>query len=367
MRRFRFIGTPGFPPTFSNMNFRYLPLLLVPLFASCGKKGDTASGEAVLGKKDGMVRLEGGTTSMGSEGKFETPYGTKEFPEEAPVRTITVKGFWIDETEVTNRQFGEFVKATGYVTFAERVTKPEDFPEEARKSLPPGELHQGSLVFTKPAAPVGDPNAADSNSWWRWDPDANWRQPEGKGSTIEGREDHPVVCVNHEDAAAYAKWAGKRLPTEAEWEYAARGGLSGKMYVWGDEMKPGDRWMANTFQGEFPGGDSGADGFKSTAPAKSFPANGYGLYDMAGNVWELCSDFYDPEYPCNCAKEDPKGPLEWINRYTGGKNEGKPHHVIKGGSFLCHVSYCMRYRPASRHSQEEDSPANHTGFRCVRD
>lgn len=342
-----------------------LPFLLLPFFASCGKKDDAAASGPE--KESGMVHLAGGTFQMGSSGNLETPFGPKHFPEEAPVRTITVPGFWIDVTEVTNKQFAEFVKATGYVTFAERPVTAADFPAEARPNLPTGEFHQGSLAFTKPSAPVGDPNTANSNSWWRWDPDANWRHPNGKGSSIDGKDEHPVVCVNHEDATAYAKWAGKRLPTEAEWEFAARGGLSGKTYVWGDEMKPGDRWMANTFQGEFPGGDSAADGFTSTAPAKTFPENGFGLYDMAGNVWEICSDFYDPEYPTHCSKDNPKGPQAWINRLTGGKNQGTPHHVTKGGSYLCHISYCMRYRPAARHSLEEDSPANHTGFRCVKD
>jgi sulfatase modifying factor 1 len=317
--------------------------------------------------EDGMVALPGGAYQMGSSGSFDTPYGMKEFPEEAPVRTITVKAFSIDRTEVTNDQFAAFVKATGYVTFAERPARLEDFPPEARESLPQGGFSQGSLVFTKPAGSVGDPNTADAGSWWRWDPEANWRHPSGKASSIDGLGSHPVVCVNHEDAAAYAKWAGKRLPTEAEWEYAARGGLSGKIYAWGDEMKPGDKWMANTFQGEFPAGDSAADGYTSTAPVGTFPANGYGLRDMAGNVWELCSDYYDPAYPTYCAKENPAGPETWLNRTTGAKKSGPPHHVTKGGSYLCHVSYCMRYRPAARHSLEEDSPANHTGFRCVKD
>ncbi len=349
------------------MKIRIAGLCALTLFVACQSKREGEAGKPDFPVKDGMIQLPGGTYQMGSKGSFDTPYGTKEFPEEAPVRTIAVKGFSMDQTEVTNDQFAEFVKATGYVSFAERPAKLEDFPAEARANLPQGGFNQGSLIFVKPAASVGDPNTADAGSWWRWDPEANWRHPSGKQSTIEKLGNHPVVCVNHEDAAAYAKWAGKRLPTEAEWEYAARGGLAGKMYVWGDEMKPADKWMANTFQGEFPVGDSGADGFTSTAPVKTFPANGYELYDMAGNVWEICSDFYDPAYPTYCEKDNPTGPETWLNRVTGEKKGGPAHHVTKGGSYLCHVSYCMRYRPAARHSLEEDSPANHTGFRCVKD
>lgn len=342
-------------------------LCIGSLLVSCKSNDQSGTASAGLKQKDGMNFLPGATYQMGSTGKFETPYGTKEFPEEAPVRTITVKGFWIDETEVTNQQFAEFVNATHYVTFAEREAKLEDFPVEARANLPKGKLRQGSLVFAKPAQAIGNPNRADANSWWRWDPDANWRHPSGKDSSIDSLGNHPVVCVNFEDASAYAKWAGKRLPTEAEWEYAARGGLSGKTYAWGDEMKPGDQWMANTFQGEFPSADSAADGFTSTAPVKTFPENGFGLADMSGNVWEICSDLYDPEYPTKCEKDNPKGPNTWLNRLTGEQGSGPPHHVTKGGSYLCHISYCMRYRPAARHSLDESSPANHTGFRCVKD
>ena len=340
------------------------PIALAALLVSCEKPEAVSTVE----KKDGMVRIDGGMTKMGSEGTFETPYGHKEFPEEAPVRQIEVKGFWIDETEVTNDQFAAFVKAMNYVTFAEREANLADFPEEARASLPPTPFRQGSIVFTPPEKFEGDPNEPGAFlSWWRWDTEANWRQPLGKGSDISKKGEHPVVCVTFEDASAYAKWAGKRLPTEAEWEYAARGGLKGKLYTWGDELKPGDKWMANTFHGEFPANDTAEDGFEGSAPVKSFPANGYGLYDMAGNAWEICSDFYDPEYPSKCEKCDPKGPETWVNRDTGRKSLGAPSHVTKGGSFLCHISYCMRYRPGARHSTEADSPANHTGFRCVKD
>jgi sulfatase modifying factor 1 len=349
---------------------KILSLLMMPmlLLVSCGGGDDAAVENAVTyERRDGMVKLPGGSYQMGSEGDFMTPYGPKQFPEEAPLRQVSVDGFWIDETEVTNDQFAAFVEAAGYVTFAEREASPEDFPEEARANLPAGKFRQGAIVFAAPKTFEGDPNEPGAFlQWWRWDPDANWRQPSGEGSSIEGMGDHPVVCISHEDALAYAKWAGKRLPTEAEWEYAARGGLHGKMYTWGDEMQPGGKWMANTFQGEFPAGDSGADGFKGSSPVRSFAPNGFGLYDMAGNIWEICQDFYDPEYPGCCETSNPQGPKTSVNRETGQPG-GPAHRVTKGGSFLCHISYCMRYRPAARHSQEDGSPASHTGFRCVRD
>jgi formylglycine-generating enzyme required for sulfatase activity len=332
-----------------------LAAALAGLLVSCKKSETTAAN--TLETKDGMVRIEGGTTRMGSEGSFDTPYGHREFPEERPIREIEVSDFWIDQTEVTNDQFEEFTKATL-----------EDFPQEARADLPKFPFNQGGMVFSPPEKFEGDVMEPGSSlTWWRWDPQANWRHPLGKDSDISEKGDHPVVCVTYDDADAYAKWAGKRLPTEAEWEFAARGGLKGKTYTWGNELKPGDKWMANTFHGDFPTKDSAEDGFAGSAPIKSFPANGYGLYDMAGNAWEICSDFYDPEYPTHCDKCDPKGPETWVNRDTGRKSHGAPSHVTKGGSFLCHISYCMRYRPGARHSIENDSPANHIGFRCVKD
>lgn len=349
-------------------------LLVLALLPSCQKKeappaADSSLPPAVAGleRKDGMVRLPGGTFMMGHDGTFDTPFGPKSFPEEAPAHKVTVKEFWIDETEVTNAQFAAFIKATNYVTFAERQVKPEDFPEEARANLPPGGFGNGGIVFRENAGIEGDPNLPGrSIEWWRWGPEASWRQPAGKGTSIEGKDDHPVVCITHEDATAYAKWAGKRLPTEAEWEYAARGGLDGKIYVWGDDLKPGDQWMANTWQGEFPNKNSAEDGFTGSAPVRSYPPNGYGLYEMAGNVWEACSDLYDPAYFTDCDPDNPQGPAHWVNRDTGMKGDGKVHRVTKGGSFLYHVSYCMRYRPAARHSQDSESPTNHTGFRCVK-
>jgi sulfatase modifying factor 1 len=348
-------------------------LLLLALLPSCQKEKPAPSSSAApaqvpgLEKKDGMVHVPGGTFTMGHDGSFETPYGTKSFPEEGPAHEVTVKDFWIDETEVTNAQFAEFVKATSYVTFAEREVKAEDFPEESRGNLPGEKFNNGSIVFREDAHIEGDPNIPGrSIEWWRWDPKANWQHPTGEGSSIEGKENHPVVCVIYEDAVAYAKWARKRLPTEAEWEFAARGGMEGKIYTWGDELKPGDQWMANTWQGEFPNKNSAEDGFKASSPARHYPPNGYGLHDMAGNVWEICTDLYDPAYFTNCDPDNPQGPEVWVNRDTGMKGDGKVHRVTKGGSFLCHVSYCMRYRPAARHSQDSESPTNHTGFRCVK-
>lgn len=344
-----------------------LPLLALfaGLLASCEKPEATAS---LPEKKDGMVKIEGGVSTVGSEGSFQTPVGKKDFPEEAPMKEFTVDGFWIDETEVTNDQFAAFVKATDYVTFAEQEADVSDFPPEALASLPPVPFNQGSLVFTPPADFEGDPNEPGAfMTWWRWDPSANWQHPEGEGSSIKDKGNHPVVCVNFDDATAYAKWAGKRLPTEAEWELAARGGLKNKLFTWGDEMKPDGKWMANTFQGDFPANNTSEDSFSGSSPAKSFSPNGFGLYDMAGNVWEICSDYYDPEFRAKCVNCEPTGPETWFNRNTGKRGEGSPSHITKGGSFLCHISYCMRYRPAARHSIENDSPANHIGFRCAKD
>jgi sulfatase modifying factor 1 len=347
------------------INLLFLGALACAL-TSCKKPGETAASAIEI--KDGMVKIPGGSTLMGSDGVFETPYGRKEFPEENPQVKIEVSGFWIDETEVTNAQFRKFVEATGYVTFAEQKLDTSTLPPEALAQLPKGPINNGAIIFNTPEkfeGQVMEPGAY--LQWWKWDPDACWKRPEGKGSDLKGKDNFPVGCVTFDDASAYAKWAGKRLPTEAEWEFAARGGLNGKIYTWGDELKPGNKWMANTFQGTFPTDDTTEDGFAGPSPVKSYPPNGYGLYDMAGNVWEICSDFYDPEYRSNCEKCDPKGPETWINMNTGQKSGGAANHVTKGGSFLCHVSYCMRYRPGARHSIESDSPTCHTGFRCAKD
>lgn len=288
------------------------------------------------------------------------------WPDEKPAHRVRVDGFWMDETEVTNAQFRAFVEATGYVTTAE---KPPDVEEILRQS-PPGtppppkeKLVPGSLVFQPTAGPVKD--LRDYSQWWHWTPGASWRHPEGPGSSIVGKDDHPVVHVSWDDAVAYAKWAGKRLPTEAEWEFAARGGLEGKPYVWGDEKPTDTQIFANIWQGEFPHRNTARDGFVRTAPVKSFPANGYGLYDMAGNVWEWCSDFYQADLYRRRAHEgvivNPSGPASAMDP----RNPWAASRVQRGGSFLCHESYCWRYRPSARHGCSPDTGMSHVGFRCV--
>lgn len=317
---------------------------------------------------DGMLLIAGGTMLRGHDGDFETPNGIKSFPEEKPAHKVTVNSFWIDRTEVTNDQFTAFVEATGYITFAERIVKADSFPAAARANLPGAEFKNGSIVFIPQSGTEGDLNAPNQHlNWWRWEPEANWQAPMGPGSNIDGKGNHPVVCVTYEDASAYANWAGKRLPTEAEWEFAARGGLEGKAYTWGDDRKPPGPPLANIWQGDFPNQNSKEDGFFFSAPVGTYPPNGYGLHDMAGNVWEICRDLYDPQYFSDCESDNPMGPKVWVNRDTGERGAGLIHRVTKGGSFLCHESYCLRYRPAARQSQDTESPTNHTGFRCVRD
>jgi formylglycine-generating enzyme required for sulfatase activity len=305
-----------------------------------------------------MVWIPGGTFLMGTNDK-------ESFPNERPAHLVQVEGFWMDVHDVTNAEFARFVEATGYITTAERPIKWEDL----KKELPPGTpkpddsaLAPGSLVFTATSEPVA---LNDLSAWWRWVKGANWRHPEGTGSSIEGRENHPVVQVSWYDAVAYAQWAGKRLPTEAEWEFAARGGLESKRYVWGDDFRPGGRYMANTWQGMFPVHDTGEDGFVGTSPVGSFPANGYGLYDMAGNVWQWCSDWYRVDAHIEAASKsvcrDPDGPTQSYDP----SDPYAPKRVVKGGSFLCNPSYCESYRPSARRGTPPDTASSHTGFRCV--
>jgi len=302
--------------------------------------------------REGMVLIPGGTFRMGSEDFY---------PEERPVRDATVGDVWIDVHTVTNREFSRFVRKTGYVTVAERPLAAEDFP--GAEGVPPG-----SMVFCGSKGPI---DLKDWRQWWTYVPGAYWRHPEGPGSSIESRPDHPVVQVAYEDAEAYAAWANKRLPTEAEWERAARGGLDGKPFVWGDEMEPGGKPAANTWQGEFPWQNLRTDGYERTAPVGRFAPNGFGLYDMAGNVWEWTSTWYSaindtaPKAPC-CGGTSPREEIE--RSYDRAFPDIKiPRKVVKGGSFLCAPNYCLRFRPAARSPQMIDSGMAHVGFRCAAD
>lgn len=301
-----------------------------------------------------MVHIAGGTFRMGSDGHY---------PEERPVHRVTVDGFFMDVTPVTNAQFRAFVEATGYVTVAEVAPDPKDYP-----GARPDMLKAGSLVFTPPAYPV---NLRDFSQWWEYRSRASWRRPYGLGSSVKELDDHPVVHVAYADVEAYARWAGKELPTEAEWEFAARGGLDGAEFAWGEELYPEGRQMANTWQGEFPGENLALDGFERTSPVRSYPANGYGLYDMIGNVWEWTGDFWSTHHPEDarkscCIPQNPRGG-EADKSYDPAQPAIRiPRKVVKGGSHLCAPNYCRRYRPAARHAQPVDSSMSHVGFRCVR-
>jgi formylglycine-generating enzyme required for sulfatase activity len=297
----------------------------------------------------GMVWIPGGEFSMGSN----------HFGDSKPIHRVRVDGFWMDETEVTNAQFQAFVKATGYITVAEKKPLAKDFP-----GAPPENLVAGAVIFTPPNHPVP---LNDHYQWWQYVKGANWRHPDGPATTIVGRENHPVVNVAWPDAVAYAKWAGKRLPTEAEWEFAARGGLDQQPYVWGAEFKPGGRFYANTFQGKFPNRNTAEDGYVTTSPARSFPPNKFGLYDMAGNVWEWVSDWYRHDYFETLARaggvaQNPQGPKDSFDPQEPGVKK----RAMKGGSFLCTDQYCSRYMPGGRGKGDPDTGTNHVGFRCVR-
>lgn len=304
-----------------------------------------------------MRWIPGGAFLMGSEDFY---------PEERPVHKVWVDGFWMDEHPVTVAEFQRFVRETGYVTVAERPLAAEQYPDAHPDLLVPG-----SLVFRKTTSPV---RLDDLRNWWDYVPGASWRHPGGPGTNARGLEEHPVVQVACKDAEAYATWAGRQLPTEAEWEYAARGGLDGAVFAWGDAHFPDGRAMANTWQGEFPWKNQMLDGFEGTSPVGSFPPNGYGLYDMTGNVWEWTADWFAPRHrgmeasPC-CAPADPvvnprvASPAQSYLR--GEPGEHIPRRVIKGGSHLCAPNYCLRYRPAARQPQMVDTSMAHLGFRCV--
>lgn len=288
----------------------------------------------------GMVWIPGGTYVMGSDDGL---------PDEQPRHTIRLDGYWMDKTEVTNSQFKKFVDATGYVTVAEKTPSPADFP-----GVDPKSLVAGALVLVK---------RAQIGYEWKFVGGANWKHPAGPGSSIDGLDEHPVVHVCWDDAKAYADWCGKSLPTEAQFEYAARSGDSGRPYVWkGHEMTPGGKYMANTWQGEFPLSNSGADQFLTTAPVGSFPANDFGLYDMAGNVWEWCADLYRPDaYSSQDGMRNPAGPKTSVDPQEPGTQK----RVVRGGSFLCSSNYCAGYRPTARMKSSPDTGLFHTGFRCV--
>jgi len=300
---------------------------------------------------DGMSRIPAVTFTMGSD---------HHYPEEAPAHRVKVDGFWIDTTAVTNAQFARFVAATGHATLAERPAAPADYP-----AAPPELLVPSSIVFARTRGPV---DLRDPRQWWRYVRGADWRHPRGPDSSIVGLDDHPVVHVAYEDALAYAAWSGKSLPTEAEWECAARGGLDGAEFAWGDELEPGGVAMANWWQGEFPWQNLVQDGYEWTAPVRSYAPNGYGLYEMTGNTWEWTSDFYQPHAaPARacCVIQNPRGGSADASRDPDEPRARFPRRVTKGGSFLCAANYCRRYRPAARMAQPVDTSTCHLGFRCV--
>ncbi|PBJ06069.1 formylglycine-generating enzyme family protein [Flavobacterium sp. ACN6] len=310
----------------------------------------------------GMVWIPGGEFSMGSNVEDESLCSIKGVTKDAaPIHRVYVDGYYMDETEVTNEEFEKFVKATGYITVAEQKPTKEEFPTATDE-----QLITGSVVFTPTPSAV---NLNNFMQWWRYEPGADWKHPDGSQSTIKGREKYPVVHVVYEDAAAYAKWAGKRLPTEAEWEFAARGGKTGNLYAWGNDLKPKGKFQANIYQGNFPikDGDTGEDGFKGIAPTAKYAPNSYGLYDMAGNVWEWVSDWYSVDYYKSLAEsgktvKNPTGP----DAYNDPNDPTEIKRVHRGGSFLCTDQYCTRYMVGTRGKGEIRSAANHVGFRCVK-
>ncbi|MBS1597718.1 MAG: formylglycine-generating enzyme family protein [Bacteroidetes bacterium] len=308
---------------------------------------------------EGMVWIPGGEFSMGGVNPTGMQDGGKEAMDDArPVHRVFVNGYYMDEHEVTNAEYAAFVKATGYITVAEQKLSKKEFP-----GVPEADLVAGSVVFT----PVATKDLSDHLQWWSFVHGADWKHPLGPTSNIVGKDNFPVVHVAWEDAAAYAKWAGKRLPTEAEWEFAARGGKAGNLYTWGNQFKPDGKWMANIFEGTFPANDEGRDGYIGIAPIKKFPPNDYGLYDMAGNVWEWCYDWYRPDYYEELSKEgvakNPKGPESSFDPMAPTEKK----RIQRGGSFLCTDQYCTRYMVGTRGKGEIRSASNHVGFRCVKD
>jgi formylglycine-generating enzyme required for sulfatase activity len=344
---------------------RLNPIILfisIIIFNQSCKNQTQIKTEEQISQIPGMVWISGGIYDMGaSDGD------RMALPHEKPKHTVKVDGFYMDETEVTNAQFSRFIEATNYITTAER---PVDW-ELIKQQLPPGTpkphdslLLPGSLLFKKTKESV--PNLYDFSQWWRWTNGANWKQPEGKGSSIDGKDNHPVVHVSYEDAMAYCHWAGRRLPTEAEWEFAARGGKRDKIYFWGDLTDKLSSYV-NSWEGEFPVDNTQADGFEKSAPVKTYPPNGYGLYEISGNVWEWTSDWYSSQYYQYCKENsitnNPKGPNEAFNP----NNPYIDERVIRGGSFLCNASYCASYRVSSRMATDPSTSLEHLGFRTVMD
>lgn len=319
---------------------------LVAVFVLAGPKSDPS--EDADDTPPEMVWIPGGTFTMGNDAGAE---------DERPAHKVTLSGFFLGKTEVTNGQFAAFAKATGYKTIAERKPDPRRYP-----TADPALLVPGSAVFVPVEAPLNGPWDTPHPPWWKYQPGASWRHPDGPGSNLSGKKNHPVVHIAWDDAMAYCQWAGKRLPTEAEWEYAARGGLDRQEYCWGTAKQGADgKWFANTFQGTFPHGDTAADGFAGTAPVAHYPANGFGLHDMSGNVWEWCADHYDSRYYAISPADNPQGPE------SGETEDGWPVRVRRGGSYLCADDYCRRYTPSARDKNPADSGASHTGFRCAKD
>ncbi|HEU4789638.1 MAG TPA: formylglycine-generating enzyme family protein [Flavobacterium sp.] len=306
---------------------------------------NSSKGNAVATSTNGMVWVAAGNFSM----------GTNDYPDAKPIHEVSVKGYWIDEHEVTNAQFATFVQATNYVTVAERPLNPNDYPGVPLENLVPG-----SAVFSPPAGQVSLENM---QQWWKYVPGADWKHPSGPESNIAGLENYPVVQISYVDAKAYAEWAGKRLPTEAEWEFAAKAGRPQTKYYWGTDLKPNGKWVANIFQGSFPNNNTAEDGFIGAAPVKSFLKNPFGIYDLEGNVWEWCSDLYREDYYKNSPNDNPKGP----STSNDPEEPGVEKHVQRGGSFLCSDQYCIRYVAGSRGKGETTSACNHLGFRCVKD
>ncbi|RZK73599.1 MAG: formylglycine-generating enzyme family protein [Pedobacter sp.] len=332
-------------------NLIFLTFALGLFIFSCGRlskeEPNDSSETRKAVAKDGMVLVKAGTFTMGSE--------DPSFADAQPLHQVTLSSFWMDEHEVTNEQFAKFVAATGYKTVAEREIDPKDFPGIPLESLVPG-----SAVFSPPS-PSTQVSLDDPLQWWKYVNGASWKHPFGTDSEAAAKK--PVVHISYTDAEAYAKWAGKRLPTEAEWEYAARAGKEQQTYYWGTELKPSGKWKANIFQGRFPNGDTKEDGHQGVADVKSYPANAFGLYDMDGNVWEWCADYYRPDYYRSSASKNPTGPKDSYDP----QEPGLVKRVQRGGSFLCSDEYCNRYKAGSRGKGEINSASNNLGFRCVKD